>query len=178
MGVEDAALAAVLAAIARAGVLLADQLLPDVGHLDRRIAGLRDQLGAHRVGFGFHRAAVLEQRQDRSKLGKLDIIAEIDAGAGATDSGEHRPDREDVRLAFLVAPRTDHVAAQEMPAFVRDHASELRLVAHPQEQAGEDDRKAGREHHRVELGDPRQIDTEVLGRGAADGADQVLAGNR
>ena len=61
-----------------------------------------------------------------------------------------------------------------MAGFVRDHARELRLVAHAQEQAREDHREAAREHHRVEVGDPRQIDAEVLRGGAADGADDVL----
>src|SRR5437764_5957273 len=35
------------------------------------------------VGFGLHLAAVAEQREDRAELGQLDIIAQIDTGAGA-----------------------------------------------------------------------------------------------
>ena len=79
MGVEQRPAAAALAAIVGARRLLADQLLPDVRHLDRRVAVLGDQPDAHRVGLGLHRAAVLEQRQDRAELGQLDIVAEIDA---------------------------------------------------------------------------------------------------
>ena len=163
-----------LAAVARARLLLADQLLPDVRHLDRLVAGLLDQLRADRIGFGLHLAAVAEQRQKRAELGQLDIIAEIDAGARPADSGEHRADRENVGLAPLVAPAADHVTAQEVARFVRDHARQLGLVAHPQQQAGEDHREAAREHHRVEFGDPREIDAEILRGGAADLADQCL----
>ena len=118
-------------------------------------------------------AAVLEQRQQRAELGELDIIAEIDAGPCAADAGEHRPDREDVGLAPLVAPGADHVAAQEVARFVRDHAGQLGLVAHAQQQAREDHREAAREHHRVEVGDARQVDAEILRRRTADGADDV-----
>ena len=107
-------------------------------------------------------AAVVEQRKQGAELRELDIVAEIDAGACTADAGEHRADGEEVGLALLVAPRADHVPAQEVAGFVRDHAGELRLVAHPQQQAGEDDREAAREHHRVEVGDVRQIDAEVL----------------
>ena len=45
---------------------------------------------------------------------------------------------------------------------------ELRLVAHPQQQAGEDDHEAGRRHEGVELGDLGQIDPQILRRRAAD----------
>jgi hypothetical protein len=90
------------------------------------------------------------------------------------DSREHGGNREEVGLAPLVTPGADLVPAKEVAGFVRDHPGELGLVAHPQEEAREDDREAGREHHRVEVGNPHQIDAEILGRGTADGADEVL----
>ena len=61
-----------------------------------------------------------------------------------------------------------------MAGLVRDYARELSLVAHAQQQAGEDDREARRKHHRVELGNTRQIDAEILSRWAADRSDEVL----
>ena len=64
--------------------------------------------------------------------------------------------------------------AQEVARLVRDHARQLRFVAHAQQQPGEDHREARREHHRVEIGNVRQIDAHVLGRRSADGPDQVL----
>ena len=66
------------------------------------------------------------------------------------------------------------MAAEEVAGLVRDHACELRLVTHPEQKAGEDDCEAAWKHHRIELGNSRKIDAEVLGRRAADGADQVL----
>ena len=63
---------------------------------------------------------------------------------------------------------------RKWPDFVRDDAGKLGLVAHPQEKTGEDDRKAGREHHRVEIRNVRQIDAHVLRRGPADVADDAL----
>ena len=67
----------------------------------------------------------------------------------------------------------DLVAAEEMPEFVRDHAGELRFVAHSQEQPRKDHREPRREHHRVEVGNAHQIDAEVLSGRATDCADQV-----
>src|SRR4029079_4418498 len=99
MGIEQRALAAMLAAITRACGLLTDQLLPDVRHLDRVVAGLGHQPCAHCVGLGFHLAAVLEQRKQSSELSKLDVVAEIDARSSAPNSRSHRRDREDVGLA-------------------------------------------------------------------------------
>jgi hypothetical protein len=89
------------------------------------------------------------------------------------DAGQHRADREQVGLALLVAPRADHVATKEVPGFVGDDSRQLRFVAHPQEQAGKDDGEPGREHHRIEVRDPREIDAEVLGGGPAHRTDQV-----
>ena len=63
--------------------------------------------------------------------------------------------------------------AQEVSGLVSDHAGKLRLVAHPQQQAREDDGEAGREHHRVEFGDSGKIDAKILRGWAADRADQV-----
>ena len=63
---------------------------------------------------------------------------------------------------------------EEVSRLMRDHPGQLRLVAHAQEQAREYDRESAREHHRVEVGNPRQIDAEVLCRRSADRADQVL----
>ena len=63
---------------------------------------------------------------------------------------------------------------RKCPDFVRDHAGQLRLVPHAQQQPGEDHRKARREHHRVEIGDVRQIDAHVLRGGPANAADDVL----
>ena len=83
-------------------------------------------------------------------------------------------------LRAHVAPLADLVLAQEMRRFVRDHPGELRLVAHAQQQPGEDHRHAGREHGRVEVGNAHQVDAEIARRGAADLADQALevAGER
>jgi len=81
---------------------------------------------------------------------------------------------EDIGLAPLVAPAADHVPAKEMPGFVSDHARELRLVPHAQKQSGENDREAGREHHRVEVGDMREIDAHVLCGRPTDSPDDVL----
>jgi len=163
----------VLAAIAGARVELADQLDPGVRHLDRRISGLGDQPDPHRIGFGLELAAVAEQRQQGAQLGQLDEIAEIDPRTRPADSGEHRPDGKNIHLAPHVAPLPDHVPAEEMAAFVRDHAGKLGFAAHPQEEPGKDDRESAREHHRVEFRNPDHVDPHVSGGRAADFADQV-----
>src|SRR6185369_9648342 len=103
--------AATLPAITGARGFFADELLPDVRHLDRWIIVLLHQPGAHGVGLRLHSAAVLQQRENRTELGELHIVAEIDAGARAPDPRQHRTDREEVGLAAHVAPGTDHVAA-------------------------------------------------------------------
>ena len=143
MGVEQTAFVAVLAAVISARILLADQLLPDVRHLHRGIARLRDQPGADGVGFGLHFAAVAEQREQGAELGQLDIIAQIHSCTRAADAGEHRPDGEQVRLAPLVAPRADHMAAQEMPGFVRDHAAGRRATLTGRADSAEENRLGG-----------------------------------
>src|SRR6185503_7515068 len=155
------------------GLFLTDQLEPDRRHFHRIIARPGDQLRTHRVGFGLHRAAVFEQRQQGPELRQLYIVAEIDAGASPTDSGEHRADREDVGLSPLVAPRADLVPPQEMTRLVRDDSGELRLVAHTEEEAGKDHRETRRKHHRVEVGNPHPIDSKILRRRSADSADEV-----
>lgn len=102
-----------------------------------------------------------------------DEIAGIDPGPGTPDASDHGPDREDVGLASHVAPLADHVAAEEVAGLVGDHSGELRLVAHPQEKAGKDDGEPGREHHRIELGDPGDINPHVTRGRSADLADEV-----
>ena len=103
-----------------------------------RIAVLGEQSRAHRVGLGLERPVILQQRQDGAELPQSGEVAGVYSGPGPGDPRADREDREDVGLAAHVAPLADLVLAQEMAAFVGDHAGQLRLVAHPQQQPGED----------------------------------------
>ncbi len=60
-----------------------------------------------------------------------------------------------------------------MARLVRDHARKLRFVAHPQKQPGKNDSEPAGEHHRVEVGDSKNVDPHILRGGPADLADQV-----
>ena len=104
--------------------------------------------------------------------GELDQVAGIDAGRGAAEAGAHGEEVEAAVLALEVAPPADLMAAQEMAGLVRDHAGQLRLVAHPRQQAGKDDDEAGRGHEGVELGNLGEIDAQILRRRSADPLDQ------
>ncbi len=175
MGLENIEVAAAaLAAILGGEVELADQLLPGLAHRHRVVARFGQQPHAHCVGLRLQRPAIFEQRQYRAELGQLNQVAGIDTGCAARDAGAHRDDRKDVRLAPHVAPLAKLVFPQEMGAFVRHDARQLRLVAHPQQQAREDDREARREHHRIEVRHVRQIDAHVLGGWAPDAFDDLL----
>ena len=66
---------------------------------------------------------------------EADEVAGVNPDPSAGDTGNHRADCENVALAPHVAPRADHVAAQEVRRFMRDNPGQLRLVAHAQEEA-------------------------------------------
>ena len=163
-----------LAAVFGRQVELGDELRPCFGHGVGRIASFGEQANAGRVGLGLELPIVAEQREDRAKLGELLDISGVDSRRAAGHAADQRQRGEDVGFLFLVAELAKLVLAQEVTAFVGDDPGELRLVAHPQEEAGEDHRKPGRKHHRVEFRNARKVNAHVLRGRPPDLADQPL----
>jgi hypothetical protein len=135
------------------------------GIAHRIVAGLGDLEHSDRVRLRLQLAVVVEEGEDRAELGELNEFAGVEAARRSAHARAHGEEAEGVGLALEVAPQADLVAAKEVAGLVGDDSGELRLVAHAQEEAGEDDHEPGRRHEGIELGNVGDIDAEIARRG-------------